>query len=544
MSRTTLCAVTAAGLAALSLGVMVVRYRVLGDEIKLPAGPNVWKVTLTVQGCTDGEARLLTMSPLDFHRQHVVRETYHSAQLSGRAPDTTSPLRRRILWKRKAGVAEGLFKLRGEFICSIDHARPTAPMNRLGQTLYAPPPRGAYLDVLSRAGTDNDRIAALSRKLSAGKERHAEQAHALFQYVDGQIVNEPQVGVRPLSPAECLTEGSGDSAAKARLLLALLRDRGIPSRLVTGVILSGNSEQQSAHHWVEAWLQDRWVPMCPFYHHYGHVPPTYLVFGFENGTLVRGRHVRDLDYAFLVERYRPGAAEAESAPRRFFRSVSLYMLPPAEQRLVEFLLLLPVAALVICIYRNLIGLNSFGTFAPALVGLAFRDLHTLPGVAIFVSILLVGWLARRILEHYHLLQVPRVAFMLTLVVSLLILATVTANHFEMPATRYISLFPLVILTGMIERFWMLETEDGTLSSFKTLLVTLVISGTVAVVTSFHPLDRLLFCFPEALGLIMATQLLIGRYTGYRLMELFRFRDFLSPPPQGPEVPLKLVDYRT
>jgi 7 transmembrane helices usually fused to an inactive transglutaminase len=38
----------------------------------------------------------------------------------------------------------------------------------------------------------------------------------------------------------------------------------------------------------------------------------------------------------------------------------------------------------------------------------------------------------------------------------------------------------------------------------------------------------LFRFPEALGLIMACQLLIGRYTGYRLTELFRFRDFLKP----------------
>ena len=29
---------------------------------------------------------------------------------------------------------------------------------------------------------------------------------------------------------------------------------------------------------------------------------------------------------------------------------------------------------------------------------------------------------------------------------------------------------------------------------------------------------------------MAAQMLIGRYTGYRLMELFRFRDFLKAPP--------------
>ena len=74
-------------------------------------------------------------------------------------------------------------------------------------------------------------------------------------------------------------------------------------------------------------------------------------------------------------------------------------------------------------------------------------------------------------------------------------------------------------------------EDSTLASFKTLLVTFLISGTVAVVASIHLLERLLFCFPETLGLIMAAQLVIGRYTGYRLSELFRFRDFLRTNPR-------------
>jgi hypothetical protein len=37
----------------------------------------------------------------------------------------------------------------------------------------------------------------------------------------------------------------------------------------------------------------------------------------------------------------------------------------------------------------------------------------------------------------------------------------------------------------------------------------------------------MFCYPETLGVIMAVQLLIGRYTGYRLSELYRFRDFIK-----------------
>src|SRR5438067_9789116 len=105
MSRTTLCGLTAAGLVLASAGVMAVRYRVLGDEVELPRGPNVWKVTMTVQGQADGDARVLTAAPLDFNRQHVLRETFKSARLQERPPEGRSPYRRRVLWTRRAGAA-------------------------------------------------------------------------------------------------------------------------------------------------------------------------------------------------------------------------------------------------------------------------------------------------------------------------------------------------------------------------------------------------------------------------------------------------------
>ena len=38
-----------------------------------------------------------------------------------------------------------------------------------------------------------------------------------------------------------------------------------------------------------------------------------------------------------------------------------------------------------------------------------RHLSSLPGILVFVSIVLIGWVMRRVLDHYHLLQVPRKA---------------------------------------------------------------------------------------------------------------------------------------
>src|SRR5262249_34628820 len=157
---TTLCGITAGGLALAALGVMAVRYRVLGDEVKLPGGPNVWKVTLTVTGKADGDPRVFTLAPLDFNRQHVLREDYKSAQMAEHTSDSPNPQRRRVLWTRRGGVAGTAFKLHCDFRCSIDHCRPTAPMTRLGRALYAAPPQGSHLDVNSRAGTDHQRVSA------------------------------------------------------------------------------------------------------------------------------------------------------------------------------------------------------------------------------------------------------------------------------------------------------------------------------------------------------------------------------------------------
>jgi hypothetical protein len=534
----TLCVLTATALSVLSLGFMAARRQVMGGEIDLPAGPNTWKVTLTVQGQAEKGARVWTSAPLDVHHQHVVREKHRSGQMEARTIESKDSRRRTVLWSKKPGAHVGAFKLHAEFYCSIDLTRPTAPMEHVRQSLNAPPAKGHYLEVEPRSGPDRDQLTALACLRAGGKERLSDKARAVFDYVSREIINEPSVSKQPVGPVQCLADGSGDAAAKSSLLLALLRVQGIQARLVSGVTLIWGA-RQSAHTWVEAWLHDRWVPMCPFHHHYGKVPSTYLIFAVGERALVRSKRVRDLDYGFLVERCEEDqpAGARDTLPRKFFRTLSLYMLPPNEQRLVQFLLLMPVAALIICVWRNLIGMLTFGTFTPALVGLAFRDLHSLPGIVIFVGILLVGWLLRRVLDRYHLLQVPRIAFMLSMVVLMLVFCVLLANRFSLTATRYINLFPLVILTGMIERFWTLEAEDGAFASFKTLLATLLVSASITLILSLAALTRHLFRYPETLGLVMAAQLLIGRYTGYRLRELFRFKDFLnsSPRPAGEQL---------
>jgi hypothetical protein len=83
---------------------------------------------------------------------------------------------------------------------------------------------------------------------------------------------------------------------------------------------------------------------------------------------------------------------------------------------------------------------------------------------------------------------------------------------------------------------MLESEDGTHASFKALLGTFVVAATISLALGPDPVSATLFAFPELLGLVVAAQFLLGRYTGYRLSELYRFHDLTQdevPPEDRP-----------
>ena len=199
-------------------------------------------------------------------------------------------------------------------------------------------------------------------------------------------------------------------------------------------------------------------------------------------------------------------------------------LPPADRQLVEFLLLLPVAAFVCCVVRNLIGLHTFGTFAPALLGISFREVESAVGFFVLVTVLSAGWLFRRGLARLNLLQVPRSAVMLSFVVALLIAFVLYAHARGRSVAGVLPFLPLVIVTGLVERFWTTEEEDGTAVALRTMLATLATAGAVFLVVRLEDVCQTVLEHPESLGFVVAAILLLGRYTGYRLTELFRFRD--------------------
>jgi transglutaminase-like putative cysteine protease len=537
MSKTRLSVITASVLAATSIGVFWTRWNTLGQDIYGPPAASTWKVTLVVNGTlTSRNSSVVTVRPPDFRHQHIFDETYQSKELL--LPKTKGSSRPELVWRRP-GMAAGTqpFRVSYSFRCMLGMRHPTAAMREHTANVDAAPAPGAALKPTRHIESDAKEIFAKAHELAPETASPAlDQVQAFFDFVQ-KLDDEPAFDSR--GALECLREGGGDAGAKSRLLVALCRNRGIPARLVTGLIL-GSDRGPNLHRWAEAWLPayHQWWPMCPAFNHFGprKFPKNYLVLQVGEDDTVRapGGQFR---YGFVFQDLHDPYGREEMPPptdlERFFQNLSLYNLRPSDRQLVKFLLLLPLSALIVSVSRTVVGISTFGTFSPALLGLAFLDPNARPwGFGIFVGVVLVGWGMRHMLERYHLLQVPRISAMLTLIVAFLILVIVLANQYGVTATNYIKLFPLVILTHLVERFWTVEAEDGTAASFKTLLGTLAVSFVISLALSPQPVATWMFQHPETLGLVFAAQLLLGRYTGYRLSELYRFRDLLHDEVNG------------
>ena len=215
---------------------------------------------------------------------------------------------------------------------------------------------------------------------------------------------------------------------------------------------------------------------------------------------------------------------------------SLLSLPLQAQQTYRILLMVPIGAFIMLLLRNLVGVKTYGTFMPVLIALAFRETALLAGIVLFVLVVGFGLLVRFYLERLRLLLVPRLTAILILVVLLMAAVSVFSNRLGLEVGLSVALFPMVIMAMTIERMSVAWDERGAGTAIREGIGTLMVAALAYVAMSWPPLEHLVFVYPETLLVLFALALLLGRYSGYRLSELVRFRalareaDPITPPP--------------
>ncbi|MDA0911704.1 MAG: UUP1 family membrane protein [Proteobacteria bacterium] len=201
---------------------------------------------------------------------------------------------------------------------------------------------------------------------------------------------------------------------------------------------------------------------------------------------------------------------------------SLLNLPAQTQEIYKIILMVPFGVLIILILRIIIGVPTLGTFMPVLIALAFKDTTLVWGIILFSLVVILGLSFRAYFEKLQLLVVPRLGMLLCVVVLIMALISIAMHKMELSQGLSITLFPMVILTMSIERLSIVWEERGGTEAIKIAIGSLF-AATICYIFIFNTyLEYWFFTFPGLLLVVMAVMLLIGRYRGYRLTELYRF----------------------
>jgi hypothetical protein len=257
-------------------------------------------------------------------------------------------------------------------------------------------------------------------------------------------------------------------------------------------------------------------------------PATLVVLGDAASPLVEATGVRAVGHRYrsMHEYLRPEELADVLAPDNpALAWLSLYRLPVPSQTALRVLLLLPIGALFVAFFRNVVGVPTYGTFMPVLIALALRSFSLGIGLALVSFVLFLGVLGRLALERLRLLMVPRLSILLCLVVLTVMGLALVGRDSDNREFFAGLVLPIVILTMLVERFSITIAEEG----FREAL--LRAGSSVLVAVAIYPVFRsaraeyLMFTFPELVVGAMGVLVLIGGYTGYRVSDILRFRGF-------------------
>ena len=115
---------------------------------------------------------------------------------------------------------------------------------------------------------------------------------------------------------------------------------------------------------------------------------------------------------------------------------------------LALLLMIPVVATLVAFFRQVVGIKAFGIYTPSIITfalLAFDPNGLKYGIAIFISIILVGMVSRYMLRRFRLLYLPRVAITISIVALAILLILVIGAHFKRTGLASVSIFPLLIM---------------------------------------------------------------------------------------------------
>lgn len=326
---------------------------------------------------------------------------------------------------------------------------------------------------------------------------------------------------------QVLKQHFGSSNLYRNLYIRALAMEKINFRLVQGLLKEDGRKNQSLLSFIEIQQGKEWYVFSLATGVVG-FPENFVVWkrGSKAILEVEGADKSEILFTMVKEKIsKDQAAELRSGQGSGKSLFSIKNLPLDQQESFRALLLFPVGALIMVLIRVLGGLTTSGTFMPILMAMAFVKSSLLEGIVLFIIVVIIGIWLRSLLTHLNLLLVPRIAACVIVVIAIMAFISIISSSLNLEFGRSVTFFPVIILAWTIERMFVQWEEAGASDALKKLGASLFVTCLIYMTFKSEYVLHTIYYFPEQILVILSVIILLGNYTGFRLLEFFRFSSF-------------------
>lgn len=194
---------------------------------------------------------------------------------------------------------------------------------------------------------------------------------------------------------------------------------------------------------------------------------------------------------------------------------------------IYIFLIIPIILTIIIFFKHFIWLSPIWIVIPLFVSILFLKLGLFFSFGLIIFFVILNLFLSLITDRYNLLYAPRMVFLITINIIIFIgmmniLYGLKVIHLNISDILYFIIFIL-----LSEKMINIIISKDLLEYKESFIYTLLIWIFCYVIFSINHLKVILLSYPELILLLIPINFLIGKFSGLRVTEYFRFKEIIK-----------------
>ena len=189
---------------------------------------------------------------------------------------------------------------------------------------------------------------------------------------------------------------------------------------------------------------------------------------------------------------------------------------------IFLILLTPFLALLVSFTRTIIGLPTLDMLVPIALAFALVAVGITVGLLVLGAILIASYLSKASLSKLRIMFYPKRSLSMVFL-SLAVFAALTLGVvLEFDRILSVSIFPILVLMLLGDMIVSVQLHKSSSETFLITGTTIVIGLLGYVAATSSVIQNMIILYPEIVLLVVPANIIVGRYFGLRVLEMFRF----------------------